>query len=144
MLILGGMANSSIEELLTEILVIKDLYVCGRMNQSICHAVVGAGDKEQFSAKNWTQYEDLSDSYVKDSISELLFRRDDIVEQVAQCGPVSVNVIYDTSYVDFDDDLINDMMQDFYGSKDSVAFASSYNYFAEDFNAILSEFVLED
>ena len=114
------------------------------MNQSICHAVVGAGDKEQFSQKNWTQYEDLSDSYVKDSISELLFRRDDIVEHVAECGPVSVNVVYDTSYVDFDDDLINDMMSDFYGSKDSIAFASSYNYFAEDFNAILSEFVLED
>lgn len=138
------MARSSIEELLTEILVIKDLYICGRMNQSICHAVVGAGDIKNYSKKNWTQYEELSDSYVKDSLAELVFRRDEIVDKVAECGPVSINVVYDTSYSDFDDDLINDMMSDFYGTKDSIAFASSYNYFSEDFNAILAEFVLTE
>lgn len=138
------MANSSIEELLTEILVIKDLYICGRMNQSICYAVVGAGEEENFSKKNWSQYEELSDSYIKDSISELLFRRDDIIDRVSDCGPVSINVVFDTSYLDFDEDLINDMMLDFYGARDTIAFASSYNYFSEDFNAILSEFVLTE
>ncbi len=138
------MARSSIEALLTELLVIKDLYICGRMNKSICHAVVGSSEKKSYSKKNWKQYEDLSNSYVNDSISELLFRRDDIVEKVTECGPISINVAYDTSYVDFDDDLINDMMKDFYGSKDSIAFASSYNYFSEDFNAILSEFVITE
>ena len=55
----------------------------------------------------------------------------------------SANAVFDTSYADFDEDLINDMMSDFYGGKDSIAFASSYNYFSEDFNAILSEFILD-
>ncbi len=137
------MAHSHIDELLSELLVIKDLYVCGRMNQSICSAVVGSGAHKDFSRKNWKQYEELSDSYVEDSISELLFRREDITDGVAQCGPVSVNIVFDTSYMDFDDELINEMMQDFYGAKDSIAFASSYNYFSEDFNAILSEFIVD-
>jgi len=138
------MPYSNIEELLTEILVIKDLYVCGRMNQSICYAVVSAGQHKSFSNKNWHEYEKLSDSYVKDSLSELLFRQEDLLEKLSECGPVSANVVFDTSYADFDEDLINEMMTDFYGSKDSIAFASTYNYFSEDFNAILSEFILTD
>lgn len=138
------MAYSSIEDLLTEILVIKDLYICGRMNQSICLAVVGAGHEEDFSERNWNQYEKLSDSYVKDSISELLFRKEDLMDKLEECGPVTANILFDTCYSDFDEDLINDMMLDFYGGIDSIAFASSYNYFSEDFNAILAEFVLTE
>ncbi len=138
------MANSGTEDLLTEILVIKDLYVCGRMNQSICSAVMTAGQENQFSSGNWEEYESLSTSYVNDSISELFFREDEIKETIKKFGPVSANVVFDTSYNDFDDELMNEMMIDFYGDKDSVAFASSYNYFAEDFNAILAEFIIED
>ena len=138
------MAYSKIEELLSELLVIKDLYICGRMNQSICHAFVGSGQDSNFSTNNWSQYEELSDSYVEDSISELFHRREDIIERVAQCGPVSANVVLDTCYMDFDEDLMNEMMTDFYGNKDSIAFASSYNYFSEDFNALLSEFVITE
>lgn len=136
------MAYSNIEELLTEILVIKDLYICGRMNQSICHAVVGAGKEKSFTKKNWLQYEELSESYVRDSISELIFRREDLLDKIEEFGPVSANVIFDTSYSDFDEELINEMMSDFYGGKDSIAFASSYNYFSEDFNSILAEFII--
>lgn len=138
------MSQPRIDELLTEILVIKDLYICGRMNQSICLAVVGAGQDGHFSSNNWNQYEKLSDSYVNDSIAELVSRREDILDKVDEVGPVSANIVFDTSYNDFDEDLINDMMQDFYGGKDSIAFASSYNYFCEDFNAILSEFIITD
>lgn len=138
------MAYSKIEELLSELLVIKDLYICGRMNQSICHAFVGSGQDSSFSSNNWTQYEELSDSYVKDSISELFYRREDIIEKVSESGPVSVNVVLDTCYMDFDEDLMNDMMLDFFGDRDSIAFASSYNYFSEDFNALLNEFVITD
>ena len=138
------MAYSKIEELLSELLVIKDLYICGRMNQSICHAFVGSGQDVNFSTKNWEQYEELSDSYVEDSISELFHRREDIINKVGECGPVSANVVLDTCYMDFDEDLMNEMMIDFYGHKDSIAFASSYNYFSEDFNALLSEFVITE
>ncbi len=138
------MASSKIEELLSEILVIKDLYICGRMNQSICYAVVGAGQQKNFSKKNWNVYEELSENYIKDSISELVFRRDELIEELQKVGPVTANVVFDTSYADFDDELINEMMTDFYGGKDSIAFASSYNYFSEDFNAILSEFVITE
>jgi hypothetical protein len=134
--------ESRLEELLSEILVIKDLYVCGRLNQSICLSAVSVRGKD--SNSNWEKYEALSDSYVNDSISELLNRRETLIEEFDGSRPVSANVLYDTSYMDFDEDLINDMMQDFFGSKDSIAFASSYNYFAEDFNAILSEFIVND
>jgi hypothetical protein len=138
------MAYSKIEELLTELLVIKDLYICGRMNQSICHAFVGSGQAKGFSKNNWKQYEDLSNSYVEDSISELFQRREDIIAKVADCGPVSANVVFDTCYMDFDEELMNDMMIDFFGNKDSIAFASSYNYFSEDFNALLAEFIITE
>ncbi len=131
-----------LEELLSEILVIKDLYVCGRLNQSICLSTVGVRNND--SNSNWEKYEQLSDSYVKDSIVELFQRRDNIVAEFDGSRPVSANVLYDTSYLDFDEDLMNDMMRDFFGGKDSIAFASSYNYFAEDFNAILSEFIIAD
>ena len=133
-----------IDELLTEILVIKDLYICGRMNQSICLAVVGSGQENHFSSNNWDQYEELSNSYVNDSIEELVARRDEILDKIKDIGPISANIVFDTNYNDFDDELINEMMQDFYGGKDSIAFASSYNYFCEDFNAILSEFIITD
>jgi hypothetical protein len=138
------MAYSKIEELLTELLVIKDLYICGRMNQSICHAFVGTGQAKGFSKKNWKEYEDLSKSYVEDSISELFQRREDIIAKVANCGQVSANVVFDTCYFDFDEELMNDMMIDFFGDKDSIAFASSYNYFSEDFNALLAEFIITE
>lgn len=138
------MAHSNIEELLSEVLVIKDLYICGRMNQSICYAVVGAGQEKNFSKKQWNVYEELSTNYIEDSVSELVHRKDELITELDRVGPVTANVVYDTSYLDFDDELINDMMVDFYGGKDSIAFASSYNYFSEDFNAILSEFVVNE
>jgi hypothetical protein len=138
------MARSSIEELLTEILVIKDLYICGRMNQSICFAVVGAGQEKGFTKGNWQEYEELSESYIKDSIAELFYRQEELIEKLEEFGSISANIVFDTCYLDFDDELINDMMTDFYGGKDSVAFASSYNYFSEDFNAIFAEFVINE
>jgi len=134
------MARSSIEELLTEILVIKDLYICGRMNQSICFAVVGAGQEKGFTKGNWQEYEELSESYIKDSIAELFYRQEELIEKLEEFGAISANIVFDTCYLDFDDELINDMMTDFYGGKDSVAFASSYNYFSEDFNACFCHF----
>lgn len=135
--------RSRLEELLSEILVIKDLYICGRLNQSICLSTIdvrGGGSQET----HWDKYEKLSESYVNDSIAELIARRQEILNEFNSNKMLSANIVYDTCYADFDEDLINDMMRDFFGGKDSIAFASSYNYFAEDFNAILSEFVITD
>ena len=137
------MSYSNVQELITETLVIKDLYICGRMNQSICHAVVGENEPEEYGSKNWKKYEELSNSYIQDAISELVFRKRELKEKFSMGEYTSANAVFDTSYADFDEDLINDMMSDFYGGKDSIAFASSYNYFSEDFNAILSEFILD-
>ena len=137
------MSYSNVQELITETLVIKDLYICGRMNQSICHAVTGAATENNYTSTNWTKYEDLSNSYIQDAISELVFRRDELKEKFSSGEYSSANAVFDTSYADFDEDLMNDMMLDFYGGKDSIAFASSYNYFSEDFNALLSEFILD-
>jgi hypothetical protein len=133
--------QEKIEELLTELLVIKDIYICGRMNQAICHAVVSNGRKPKKSKETWQRYEQLSSGYIKDSIAELFSRGDDLTEILEICGPVSLNVIFDSSYQDFDSDLVNEMMLDFYGGRDSVGFASAYNYYAEDFNAFLAEFI---
>lgn len=142
------MSYSKLQELITETLVIKDLYICGRMNQSICHAVTGSASENNASSgkqssRNWDKYEDLSNSYIQDAISELVFRKDDLKEKFSDGEYSSVNSVFDTSYADFDEDLMNDMMLDFYGGKDSIAFASSYNYFSEDFNALLSEYILD-
>ena len=137
------MSYSNVQELITETLVIKDLYICGRMNQSICYAVTGSASENSYSSKNWDKYEELSNSYIQDAISELVFRRDDLKEKFSSGEYSNANAVFDTSYADFDEDLMNDMMLDFYGGKDSIAFASSYNYFSEDFNALLSEFILD-
>lgn len=137
------MSYTNVQELITETLVIKDLYICGRMNQSICHAVTGSATENNFSSKNWDKYEELSNSYIQDAISELVFRRDDLKDKFSTQEFTTANAVFDTSYADFDEDLMNDMMLDFYGGKDSIAFASSYNYFSEDFNALLSEFIID-
>jgi hypothetical protein len=137
------MSYSKVQELITETLVIKDLYICGRMNQSICQAVTGCAEDQKTSSKNWKKYEELSNSYIRDSIGELIFRKNELTEKLSMGEYTSANTIFDTSYADFDLDLMNDMMLDFYGGIDSIAFASSYNYFSEDFNAILSEFILD-
>ena len=70
-------------------------------------------------------------------------RKNDLKEKFSTGEFITANAVFDTSYSDFDEDLMNDMMLDFYGGKDSIAFASSYNYFSEDFNALLSEFILD-
>ena len=137
------MSYSNVQELITETLVIKDLYICGRMNQSICQAVTGSACENGMKSKNWDKYEELSNSYIQDAISELVFRKDDLKDKFSAGEFMSANAVFDTSYADFDEDLMNDMMLDFYGGKDSIAFASSYNYFSEDFNALLSEFILD-
>lgn len=137
------MQRPALDELLTETLVIKDLYICGRMNQGICNAVVKSGNKSRYSESNWKRYEDLSEAYRNDSINELFDRRDNLAEGIEAFGPVTLELVLDTTYEDFDEDLINDMMQDFYGGRDTVAFATSYNRYAEDFNALVSEFVID-
>ena len=136
------MHREGLDELLTEVLVIKDLYICGRMNQSICNAVVESGNRAKYSQNNWRKYEDLSEAYKNDSIDELVERKDFLTESLTEFGPVTLSLIFDTTYDDFDEDLFNDMMKDFYGGMDTVAFAASYNRYSEDFNALISEFVL--
>lgn len=128
-------------DFLTEILIIKDLYICGRMNQAICSAVTTAGNKPKQSS-NWSKYEELSKSYIDDAIEELMNREEELLERFKEFGSVTTEIILDTTYQEFDNELINDMMLDFYGSKDTVAFATAYNKFALDFNTILGEFVL--
>lgn len=131
-----------LNELLTELLVIKDLYICGRMNQAICRAVVASGNRPSYSEDTWERYEALSESYTHDSIIELNDRRNEILENIEEFGPVSMHVVLNTNYRDFDEELINDMMRDAYGDVDSIAFASAYSSSADDFNALLEEYLV--
>lgn len=135
------MEEQTIDELLTELLIIKDLYICGRMNQAICASVTAGSSKPKKSKENWVKYEELSDSYVNDSIQELMSREQFLIEKIEEFGPISLEVVYDTIYDEFDEELINDMMLDYYGGKDTVDFAIAYNQYSCDFNAILSEHV---
>lgn len=133
------MSEHAIDELLAELLIIKDLYICGRMNQEICNTVFAKKSAAVKRTSNWDKYQDLSDAYVSDSITEILERRKSLLEEFAKLGDVSLDVIFNTIYDDFDDDLVNEMMSDFYGGKDTVAFAIAYNQYASDFNSIISD-----
>lgn len=138
------MRKQNLDELITEILVIKDIYVCGRLNQSICEAVSLSGSKPKCSRTSWEKYEGLSVAYRDDSVCEIAERQEVIRDRVEECGLVSLESVFNTTAVDFDEELVNDMMRDFYGSKDSLHFAQSYIRYAEDFNAILSEFTISE
>ncbi len=138
------MRKQNLDELITEILVIKDIYVCGRLNQAICEAVSLSGSKPKCSRASWEKYEGLSVAYRDDSVSEVAEREAQILDRIDESGLISLESVFNTTAVDFDQELVNDMMQDFYGSKDSLHFAQSYIKYAEDFNAILSEFTISE
>jgi len=137
------MQNHSVDELVTELLVIKDIYICGRMNQAICNTVNEAGTNVHCSQDNWKKYEKLSAAYRDDSVCELAIRKETIDDHIEENGLVAVDPILNTTYDEFDEELINDMMRDYYGSKDSIAFAKAYNHCSEDFNALICEFILD-
>ncbi len=134
-------SHHTIDELLTELLIIKDLYICGRMNQTICNSVTSGNSRKKKSQDNWEKYEELSNSYVNDSIQELATRRESIADEFADCGDLTLEIVFDTIYDEFDEELINDMMLDYYGGKDTVDFAIAYNQYSCDFNSMLSEYV---
>jgi hypothetical protein len=134
-----AMRYQSIDELLTELLVIKDIYICGRMNKAICESVEARGEEPKSSRDNWTRYQKLSKEYISNSVNELFEKQAVFREEIAEHGEESLFVVLDSSYVDFDEGLLNEMMIDFYGDKNCVGFASAYNYFAEDFNALINE-----
>ncbi len=138
------MRKQNLDELITEILVIKDIYVCGRLNQSICEAVSASGSKPKCSRASWEKYEGLSVAYRDDSVCEIAEREEAILNKIDDCGVVALESVFNTTASDFDEDLVNDMMRDFYGSKDTLHFAQSYMRYAEDFNAVLSEFVINE
>lgn len=138
------MRKQNLDELVTELLVIKDIYICGRLNQAICDAVEASGNAVKCSSDNWEKYTSLSSTYRDDSVCEIAERRESIVDKVSGSGPIALESIYNTTAIDFDEDLVNDMMRDYYGGRDSLNFAQSYARYAEDFNAILSEFTVEE
>ncbi len=137
------MRKQNIDELITEILVIKDIYVCGRLNQAICSAVELSGSKPKCSRDSWDKYAGLSLAYRDDSVCEIAERQEEIEDKIEDSGFNSLQSVFNTTALDFDEELVNDMMSDFYGTRNSLNFAQSYSRYAEDFNAILSEFALD-
>ncbi len=138
------MRKQNLDELITEILVIKDIYVCGRLNQAICRAVELSESKPKCSRSTWDRYESLSLAYRDDSVCEVAERKNEVLDRVKDHGLRSLESIFNTTASDFDEELVNEMMTDFYGSKDSFSFAMAYSNYAEDFNAILSEFTVPE
>lgn len=138
------MRYQSIDELLTELLVIKDIYICGRMNKAICESVTARGQEPKSSKDNWKRYQKLSQEYISNSVNELYEKQDIFNEEISEQGQEALFVVLDSSYIDFDEGLLNEMMIDFYGDKNCVGFASAYNYFAEDFNSLIKEYLLSE
>lgn len=122
---------TNLDDLIIEILVIKDLYICGRMNSLISENLSGSAHKLQ-------EFNEIALKYVSDSVLELK-------DRIALIDSESLRAIdeqvFQSLYTDFDKDLFNELMEDYYGSATSISFATSYNYFSEDFNSLIIEFM---
>jgi hypothetical protein len=125
----------TVDELIGELLVIKDLYICGRLNQNVYSAFDNSWSKD--AKKQVNEYVDISNKYVNDSVVELSHRFEDL----KGIDPICLEMVLNSHFSDYEDDLFNDMMRDYYGSKDSIAFAYCYHLFSDDFNAILMEVI---
>lgn len=124
------------EDVVASVMCLKDLYISGRMNLNIADTIA---DCEHFGKENLEEYTALAQDHLNGSVDTLIQMYKD--GDLTQLDDEILYLVTDSSYEDFDDELMNDMVTDFYGSKDSVGFASSYNYFGEDFNNLLSEFI---
>ena len=108
------------------------------MNQSIFDSASPVCLTNNKAKESWKQYEDLAQAYRKNSIKELLARTE--IED-GFLRPEAAEIVLDTTYDDFDEDLINDLMLEHYGNKRTVDFAVAYNQYASDFNSILVEYI---
>ena len=130
------MMKKKFEDVVSEILVIKDLYICGRMNLAIADTIT---NHEGYSEHNVQEYVRLATSYVDDSAKELYQRYEDKELDVLEDDVLYI--ITDSCSNDFDEDLFNDMMEDYFGGIDSLGFISAYHQYGEDFNNLLREFI---
>lgn len=138
----GHSKHEIADEILSEFLVIKDLYICGRMNDAICKSIDSIGASKLCTKEKLLEYRRLSASYRDDSVGEFINRRDKLSKIYNNIGPIALEIILDTTYDSFDFDLVNDMMEDYYGGVDTVAFADAYNDYSEDFNAFIAEYFI--
>lgn len=136
------MGRSTTNELLAEILIIKDLYICGRMNYDISQVVFEAGKNMKYSKENWAKYEVLSETYIDNSVKEFLNKKEELELRVKESDVDVLDIIVDTKADEFDGELFNDIMKEFYGGRDTLSFVTAYNKYSNEFNTIIKEYFL--
>lgn len=123
------------EDVVATVTCLKDIYISGRLNLNIANAIA---DCEDYTQKNLKEYTELAKGQVNESVEEL---KNMYVEgHLKHLDSSVLYLIEDTSYDEFDEDLMNEMVEDYYGGIDSLGFASCYEHFGKDFNNLLQEF----
>ena len=122
-----------------EILSLKDLYIRGRLNQLIAATI---DMKSRFNDLTREDYSRLSKEYIQNSVAEFFKFRKKLLDFDPGAYEDTLDIIINTEYSDFDDAYFCEAMEEFFGSKHTIGFVSAYNDFADDFNALIAEFLV--
>ncbi len=133
------MRGRKLQEYCIEILSLKDLYIRGRINQ-----MIGCSIENQSKVSTLRDNADalLSKEYIQSAVNEFYTFRKKLLDFDPVAFDETLGVILNTEYTDFNDVYFNESMEQFFGSKHTIGFVSAYNDYAEDFNALVSEFLV--
>lgn len=133
------MNGKKLKEYCLEILALKDLYIRGRINQLISASI---DSKIRFNNLSCEDYARLSKDYIQNSVAEFFKFRKKLLDYDPEAYEDTLDLIINTEYSDFNDAYFCESMEEFFGSKHTIGFVSAYNDYAEDFNALISEFLV--
>lgn len=133
------MRGRKLQEYCIEILSLKDLYIRGRINQ-----MIGCSIENQSKVATLRDNADalLSKEYIQSAVNEFYTFRKKLLDFDPAAFEETLGVILNTEYTDFNDVYFSESMEQFFGSKHTIGFVSAYNDYAEDFNALVSEFLV--
>lgn len=124
------MRSDKLQEHCIGILSLKDQYIRGRINQMLNSSPTHRTESE------------LSEKYIQDAVAEFYSFRKKMLAYDSSILMETLDIILNTEYGDFNDLHFSEPMETFFGSKHTIGFVSAYNDFAEDFNALLREFLV--
>lgn len=133
------MNGKRLEEYSLEILALKDLYIRGRINHLIASSI---DPDHSFNNLSRDHYLRLSKGYIQNSVEEFFRFRKKLLDFDPEAYEDTLDIILNTEYGDFNDAYFCESMEEFFGSKHTIGFVSVYSDYAEDFNALISEFLV--
>jgi hypothetical protein len=133
------MRGKKLQEYCIEILSLKDLYIRGRINQMMGSSIESQSKVAALRSNADVQ---LSKEYIQSAVNEFYTFRNKLLDFDSQAFEETLDIIIGTEYSDFNDLYFNEAMEQFFGSKHTIGFVSAYNDYAEDFNALVSEFLI--